>query len=369
MSLDEALAAAQAADRMSRIEWRDRIAEHGPDGIAAVMDWVGDPELTRFAVRVIEHTAKFGDLDVAIAALASAMKTAPTPEIRADIADALARLRPGGTKLAPASPKGTHIPARAGWEWPGFKASDFGRVEGTSWRRYRDPVGLIPLLLRPLLELDSAFGSYAIYMSPEVHLADRDRYLQGDEWKQGWRASKLVVYAHGPTAGRPDELPKVAAGWYIEKGTGTDEFGPVEAVHWDWPRLLDVLRDPVRRAPLDVAVARHGLRMGDYTGGRFTPAGAACGFVGALEDGELVMRDLDGLVMARGWDGLVGLMDAFPADEWQDFHIWREWPASVAIEMGQPFALRELAPVLTDLARVYLDVIGMVPYNARTAAR
>ena len=25
--------------------------------------------------------------------------------------------------------------------------------------------------------------------------------------------------------------------------------------------------------------------------------------------------------------------------------------------MGQPFALREVAPVLTDLARVYLDMV------------
>lgn len=357
-SLDEALAGARSADRLSRIDWRDRIAVYGPDAIEAVMPWVGDPELTRLAVRVIEHTAQFGDLDVAIAALGSASKVAPTPEIRADIADALARLRPSITK-PPGGPKGgTRVPARAGWDWPGFQPTDFGRVEGTSWRRSHDPVGLIPLLLRPLLEVDAEFRSYPIYMSPEVHLADRDRYLQGDEWKQGWRASKLVMYAHGPTAGRPEDMPRVAAGWYIEKGTGADEYGPVDAATWDWPRLLDVLGDPMRRAPLEVAVERHGLRVGDYIGGRFTPAGAACGFVGGLEDGQLVLRDHAGEVLATGWDGLIALMERFPADEWQDFHIWREWPASVAIEMGQPFALRELVPVLTDLAAVYLDVIG-----------
>ena len=46
---------------------------------------------------------------------------------------------------------------------------------------------------------------------------------------------------------------------------------------------------------------------------------------------------------------------------WHDFHIWRERPAAEAIEMGQPFALRELLPVLTDLARVYLDVVVAAP--------
>lgn len=178
-----------------------------------------------------------------------------------------------------------------------------------------------------------------------------------------------MVYAHGPTAGRPEDLPRVAAGWYIEKGTGADEYGPVEAATWDWPGLLDVLRDPVRRAPLEVAVARHGLRVGDYIGGRFTPAGAACGFVGSLAGDQLVLRDHAGEVLAAGWDGLLELLDAFPADEWQDFHIWREWPASVAIELGQPFALRELVPVLRDLAAVYLDVIGMPGQGSRHGAQ
>ena len=42
---------------------------------------------------------------------------------------------------------------------------------------------------------------------------------------------------------------------------------------------------------------------------------------------------------------------------WHDLHIWREWPAEEAIAMGQPFALREVAPVLLDLARVYLDTV------------
>jgi hypothetical protein len=82
----------------------------------------------------------------------------------------------------------------------------------------------------------------------------------------------------------------VAAGCYVEKGTGSDEYGPVNAANWDWPRLVELLGDAVRRAPLERAVARHGPRVGDYLGGRFTATGATCGFVGGIEDGHLVIR-------------------------------------------------------------------------------
>ena len=233
ITLDEALAGARAADRTTRIEWRNRIARHRAAAIEAVSTWVADPELGAFAVRVIEATASFDDSEAAVAALASVLRVAPTAPIRRDIETALARLRPA-TGRSP-SYKKVHLPASAGWSWPGFRPSDFGQVVGTSWRRRADPAALVPLVLRPLLDIDSRFSTYPIYMSPEVHFANLDRYLQGGEWKQGWRASKLVIYAHGPTVERPDELPKVAAGWYIEKGTGTDEYGPVEPATWDWP--------------------------------------------------------------------------------------------------------------------------------------
>ncbi len=112
-------------------------------------------------------------------------------------------------------------------------------------------MGLIPLLLRRLLELDPTFMSVPIDMSPEVHLALRGRYRQDEEWKQGWRSSKLVGYAHGPTIERPDERPRVAVGWYVETGSGEDGYGPVTSSLWDWPLMMALLRDPKRRAPLE----------------------------------------------------------------------------------------------------------------------
>ena len=105
-------------------------------------------------------------------------------------------------------------------------------------------------------------------------------------------------------------------------------------------------------------VARHDLRIGDYIGGGFTPKGAVMGFRARLEDGELVLRKTDGgRRLATGWDALLDRLSTLDRTTWHDLHIWREWPAEEAIAMGQPFALREVAPVLVDLARVYLDTV------------
>jgi hypothetical protein len=357
-SLSEAIAGARRADRQTRIEWRDRIAHHGIAAIDAISPWVLEPEYGAFAVRVIEAVGRAMERDAAIAALASVHRVAPTDWIRKDIDDALAALQPGIRKPRD-SPQRHQLPARAGTEWPGFLASDFGRVKDTTWRRGSDRLGLVPLVLRPLRDLDSNFASFPIYMSPEVHIADRDRYLQGGEWKQGWRASKLVIYAHGPTAEQPDVQARVAAGYYVEKGTGTDEYGPIDAALWDWPRFLDLLRDPGRRRPLEAATAKHDLRVGDYFGGRFSPGGDVLGFVGRLEDGELIVRSHEGRELGRGWDAFLARLEDLPASAWHDLLLWREWPADQAIEMGQPFALREIVPVMVDLARVYLDVIAV----------
>jgi hypothetical protein len=358
VSLADALAAARNADRLTRIEWRDRIAAHGVAAIEAVEPWVADRELGAFAVRVIEAVGRAGETDAAVGSLISVQRLAPTDHVRDDIERAIERLHPRAAPRGSGAGRTQRIPARAGVAWPGFQPHEFGRVEGTTWRRSRDPVGLVPLLLRPLQEIDSAFASFPIYMMPVVHLADRDRYQQGGEWGQGWRASKLIVSALGPTQGDPSIVPRVVAGYYIERGPGTDEYGPIDRARWDWPRLIDVLRDPVRRRPLELAVARHHMQVGDYPEHRLPPKGCAVGFRAAPDDRTLVIRDHGGSVIASGWDAVALVLEALPETDWRELYIWREWPADEAINPGPSFARRELVPVLLDLARVYLDVIG-----------
>ena len=82
------------------------------------------------------------------------------------------------------------------------------------------------------------------------------------------------------------------------------------------------------------------------------------GFRARVEDGELVLHKTGGgRRLASGWDALLDRLTTLDRTKWHDLHIWREWPAEEAIAMGQPFALREVAPGLTDLARVYLDMV------------
>jgi hypothetical protein len=355
-SLDDAIAGAQQADRHDRIDWRDAIAAHGPAGIDAVFEWAGDAEFGFFAVKVMEAAGNRGWTAEALDGLTSLRSIGASDAVRREAEAVIQRLRPGAAPHT-AFRQRTRVPPSAGIDWPGFQPQEFLTVDGTIWRRSTDSRALVPLLLRPLLDVDSDFHSYPIYRLPEVHFANRDRYEQGGEHKQGWRASKLVVYANGSSHGVEEH---VTVGYYVEKGTGVDEFGPVDRALWDWPKFLELLRDPARRRPLEEAFVAHDLRVGDYIGGRFNPDGAVVHFVGRLEDGALVLRRGD-VEVGRGWDGLVSALEALPNGEWHDLHVWRQWPAAEAMAAGHPFAVSVMLPVLMDLARVYESVIGYSP--------
>jgi hypothetical protein len=352
--LEAALAGAQAADRLTRIEWRDRIAAHGVAAIDAVFEWAGDDELGAFAVRVIEAVGRLGHPDEATEALVAIRSIGATENVRGDAAEAISRLHPGRSRTD-SVPKATPIPADAGLDWPGFLPKDFGNVTGTTWRRRLDQMALVPLLLRPLQEVDEDFTSYPIYRLPEVHLALRERYEQGAEHAQGWRASKLFIYASGDGHGVE---PHVAVGICVEKGTGADKFGPVDRALWDWPLFLDVLADPARRALLERAFDYSPLAIGDYVGSSFDGK-SGVGFFARMEDGELVMRATSSSeVCGRGWDEAARWLLALPKAEWRNLHVWRQWPAEEAENGRQPFAVREMLPVMLDLADVYLSVVG-----------
>jgi hypothetical protein len=193
----------------------------------------------------------------------------------------------------------------------------------------------------------------------EVHIAVRHRREQAGERWQGWRASKLVIYASDPTPTRQEWPAHVAVGWYIENGDGSLQFGPVNRELWDWPRFLELLADPRRRAILEAAMAAHDLRIGDDLAGSFSGTGAVMGFRARLEVGELVIRSTvrDEGVIGRGWEALVDLLAGLDIAAWHCLHVWTEWPAEDAITMGQPFALRVIEPVLTALARVSLETV------------
>lgn len=85
------LDAARASSPMSRIEFRDPIAQFGLAAIAEVVTWLADPRLAAFAVRVIATAGADGAHSEAAAALLAA-RTDASPAIQRDIDEALIAL-------------------------------------------------------------------------------------------------------------------------------------------------------------------------------------------------------------------------------------------------------------------------------------
>jgi hypothetical protein len=52
---------------------------------------------------------------------------------------------------------------------------------------------------------------------------------------------KARLHANGSIDDPATALTHVAAGWHIEKGDGSPQFGPVNREQWDWPRFLELL--------------------------------------------------------------------------------------------------------------------------------
>ena len=361
-ALEFLLAQARAAGPSERINWRDPIAGYGPAAIAAVEPWVADRRLGAFAVRVMEAVAKGGDRATALAGLSRSRALAGSPSIAQDIEDALARL--GVPALGPSPRKPLSDPyavyavhSGAGWSWPGFQEHEFGRIAGTSWRSRGGATSLAPVLTRSLRHQHPHFESYAIERRPELHFAIAERYRLHGEHESGFRAAKLFVFAHGPTEEQPGMPRQVATGLYVEKGDGDRRFGPVDD-DWDWPHLIAALGDPHVQGELSAAMRRHDLRIGDYLVDAGGDASTAIGAVLRLEDGRLVGRDRHGAEVGVGWSWLQDRLRALAATQWHEFFVWRAWPADEAIAAGPSFASDALLPVLTDLARVYLDVVG-----------
>jgi hypothetical protein len=92
--LDELLEAARRADPAARIEFRDRIAAHGGTAIGPMAEWVNDPRLGAFAVRVLQRIASDpASRGAAVAALSAADRRNLSPHVADDLAQALTSLR------------------------------------------------------------------------------------------------------------------------------------------------------------------------------------------------------------------------------------------------------------------------------------
>ena len=353
-ALERLIAELEQVTPAARISLREAILAHGKaaaDPLVAAV--VRRPDLGLSVTSWFENLARRpeGDRPTAVAVLRRL--AALDPGTGRYATEALARLGLAPSPIPERRSGG--LPASAGTDWPGFQKHEFGRNAGTQWRGADGRRSLAPILTRELRKLHPDFMSYGVERRPELHFALAGRY-RGDA-KAGFTSSKLVVYAHGPNGDFPDLEPVVAAGWYIERGGDEhrDVYGdPVDATRWDWPLFLNVLQRSGFQSRLTEVMERHALRFGPYLPEQFAPA---VPFVAKVENGEIVGRRTASIA-GREWDFVADTLAAIPAALWVDLHIWRTWPAEEAVAVGQPFALRELAPVLTDLAELYLLMLG-----------
>jgi hypothetical protein len=93
-----------------RIEFRDRIAAHGAEGIEGVRPWLLRPDLAAFAIRVIERAGANGEPVLAARVLRSARKGAPE-SVTGDIEWALAHIRLANRLAKQSAPAAAVVPA------------------------------------------------------------------------------------------------------------------------------------------------------------------------------------------------------------------------------------------------------------------
>ena len=100
--LDAALDAARDADPGTRIELRDAIAAHGEDAIDAMTDWLGDPRLAAFALRVLARISRDeASREAVVAHLRAVDRDELDPPVIRDLDATLASL--GATRGRPAA--------------------------------------------------------------------------------------------------------------------------------------------------------------------------------------------------------------------------------------------------------------------------
>jgi hypothetical protein len=219
---------ARAASPNDRIELRDPIAAHGEAAIHAMAEWLADPQLTRFAVRVIGRAADLGQRDAAVSMLSPARHEA-TLDQQQDIDAELRRLgysadraptrgrRPSGGQPPDPSVPGWMMRTdrtNAGWLWSEVLA---GRLrQGWGYSLDQDL-----LLLRARRERGEP-------MSRDDDWAWPNRRMLADE-PDGMQIGDLVFAPHLPQPWH----------WSILRVTGPYRYH-IDADHGDFGHILPV---------------------------------------------------------------------------------------------------------------------------------
>jgi hypothetical protein len=117
-NLDQLLIEGRTASKSDRISFRDRIAEHGLAAVPAMQEWLTDPDLGAFAVRVLIKVAEApSHRRRVLEVLAGVDASTLTSAVARDIDDALPRLGHGSS--AASRPSGGAGPP----PWSGYASA------------------------------------------------------------------------------------------------------------------------------------------------------------------------------------------------------------------------------------------------------
>lgn len=229
MDLEELLALARDADPAERIKFRDSIAAHGDVAVEAMIDWLGDPRLAAFAIRVLEKIGRQPiHRSIAIAALVGIDRTALPVHIAGDLdwtltalgysAPQLARrrsARPASTDRPSGMPgvrnRGYWVMRTSQWERPFIWAeAQQGRLR-QGWGTTED---------QNLETLAAAVRRGQTLSEAQLYARRSLRMLPS--WDQGMRLGDIVVAPNLPEYGRLS----------IFRLTGSYEWSPVSPRQW-----------------------------------------------------------------------------------------------------------------------------------------
>ena len=232
--LDTLLVEAQTADPLDRIEFRDPIAAHGELAIDAMTDWLGDPRLAAFAIRVLERIAREpANREAVVATLVAVDQEQLAPGLAGDVRTALANLGAdikGGRRVAPratlaervvglpgAQGRGYWVMRTSPWERPFiWSEAAKGRLrQGWGWDDSQN------------LEVVAEAVRQGRELNEEQRLARRARRMRTAE-PDGMRVGDLVVAPNLPEYGFLSRVPPRRAAttgtrwtWGRSTGSGT----------------------------------------------------------------------------------------------------------------------------------------------------
>ena len=254
--LEWTLDAVRSAPRLSRIELRDGVAAFGTAAVPAMADWIGHPEYTRFAVRVLERVAQEDDQrDAAVEALLIGLEDAESDDMVRDIREVLTRLGvrwpASGGRVTPDRASWPGRPGQPGRHYWAMRTSqhrpDFiwreamdGRLrQGWGWMEEQD--------LRRIKERRRLGAD----LTPEERVAWRARRMLATE-PAGMKPGDLVVTQNLPRQGRLSVCRVIGANAFgLPDAPDPEDYGhilPVEVVAEDIGRWDDQVSEALRHA-------------------------------------------------------------------------------------------------------------------------